>query len=74
MRHRLNENTLRKIGSNIRTIRMKKEKTQEEIAADAGIQSSYYSRIERGEANPSLEIIYTIVKALRVESSEVLPF
>ena len=50
------------------------KKSQEEVAMDAGIETSYFAKVERGEANPSLEIIYTVSRALRLKSSEVLPF
>jgi transcriptional regulator with XRE-family HTH domain len=48
--------------------------SQTSFSFDAGIEMSYFSKIERGEANPSLEIIYAIVKALNIKSQEILPF
>lgn len=63
-----------KLGKNIRKERERQGKTQEKVSLDAGIEMSYFSKIERGEANPSLEIIYTIVKALGVKASDILPF
>lgn len=62
------------IGENITRIRKKKDLKQVEVAVDAGINPSYYSKIERGEVNPSMEKIYRIIKSLRVKSSEILPF
>lgn len=62
------------IGNKIKKAREKTGATQVEVAVDAGINSSYYSKIERGEVNPSLEVFFKIVKALRVKSSEILPF
>jgi len=44
------------------------------VSVDAGIGSSYYGRIERGQVNPSLEKLYRIIKALKVKVSEILPF
>ena len=63
-----------KIGKNIRKIREHKNRTQEDVSSEAGIEMSYYSKIERGEANPSLEIIYAVIRALHVKSSDILPF
>ena len=37
-------------------------------------QNNYYARIERGEENPSYEVLEKIIKALKVKSSEVFPF
>lgn len=58
----------------MRKMREKQERTQEDVSSEAGIEMSYYSKIERGEANPSLEIIYAIVRALHTKSQEILPF
>ncbi len=67
--------TLRKeIGKNLKNIRRKKRLKQVEVAVEAGINPSYYSKIERGEVNPSLEKFYRVVKALKMHSSDLLPF
>jgi len=58
----------------MRRERKKQNKNQEDVSFDAGIETSYYARIERGEANPSLEIIYSILRALNKNSSDILPF
>ncbi len=62
------------IGENITTLRKKKGLAQVEVAVEAGLNASYYSKIERGEVNPSIEKLYRIIKALRTSSSEILPF
>lgn len=41
---------------------------------DAGIEPSYFSKIENGSAKPSLEKIYSICRALDTKSSDLLPF
>lgn len=48
--------------------------TQAEVAHKAGITINYYARIERGEENPSFEVLRGLASALRVKSSEILPF
>lgn len=63
-----------KIGESITRIRKKKGLKQIEVAVDAGINPSYYSKIERGEINPSLEKLYKIIKSLKVGSTDILPF
>jgi transcriptional regulator with XRE-family HTH domain len=62
------------VGGNIKKIREKRKLKQIDVAVDAGINPSYYSKIERGEVNPSLEKLYRIIKSLKVKSSDVLPF
>ena len=74
MAYRISAKTLVTIGKNIKRIRKQQDREQLEIATDAGIDVSYFARIERGMANPTLEVLYAVVKALRVKSQEVLPF
>jgi len=62
------------IGRKIKKARLKAEMTQADVAEKADIHVNYFARIERGEENPSIEIIEKIAKALKVKSSEILPF
>lgn len=62
------------IGESLKKVREKSGETQVQVAVNSGINSSYYSKIERGEVNPSLEVFFKIVKALGVKSSDILPF
>ncbi len=62
------------IGRKIKKARQKVEMTQADVAEKAGIHVNYFARIERGEENPSIDIIEKIAKALKVKSSEILPF
>ncbi len=62
------------VGKNIKRLREKRKLKQIDVAVDAGINPSYYSKIERGEVNPSLEKLYRIIKSLKVKSSDILPF
>ena len=40
----------------------------------ADLSTNHYAQIERGEANPSIETLEAILKALNVKSSKILPF
>jgi transcriptional regulator with XRE-family HTH domain len=62
------------LGKNIKKARQKAKMTQTEVAEKAGIHANYYARIERGEHNPSVDILEAIAKALKVKSSDILPF
>lgn len=62
------------IGKNIKKAREKAGLTQEQVAEKAGVHVSYYSRIERGVVNPSIEVIENIARVLKVKSSDILPF
>lgn len=48
--------------------------TQADVATKANITINYYARIERGEENPSLEVIKGLATALEVKSTEILSF
>jgi len=64
----------REIGKRLKRVRKKKNLKQVEVAVDAGVNPSCYSKIERGEVNPSLEKVYRIIKALNIHSSDLFPF
>ena len=74
MAYKIRAKTLILIGKKMRKFRKGQKREQVEVAEEAGIDTSYYARIERGEANPSLEVLYAIIKALHVKSSNILPF
>lgn len=63
-----------KFGQNLRLARKKADLTQQQVAEKAKLHTNYYARIERGEENPSYEVLEKIVKALKIKSSEVFPF
>ncbi len=64
----------KEIGKNIYKARNKLGMKQVEVAVEAGLNPSYYGKLERGIVNPSLEKVYKIIKALKVHSSDILPF
>lgn len=62
------------MGQKLKQIRENKKMTQADVAAKANITINYYARIERGEENPSLEVLKGLTTALKVKSSNFLPF
>jgi len=69
-----NKQSQSKIGKRIRDIREEKGLSQEEVARMSNISTTYYAGVERGEENPTFSVIESICKALKVKSSQVLPF
>lgn len=63
-----------KFGQNIKKVRLKAKLTQKQVADKADIHVNYFARIERGEENLTFEVLEKIVRALKVKSSEILPF
>jgi transcriptional regulator with XRE-family HTH domain len=48
------------------------ELSEEELGYAAGVDRTYYSRVERGEANPTLDKIEALAGALGVAPHELL--
>ena len=63
-----------KFGKNIKKARNDAGLTQKQVADKSGIHVNYYARIERGEENPSYEVLEKIIKTIGIKSSKVLPF
>ncbi len=67
-------NSQTKLGENIKKIRLQAKLTQKQVADKADMNVNYFARIERGEENLTFEVLEKIVKALKVKSSEIMPF
>lgn len=53
-------------GKRVRELREAGDYSQERFAIEAGIDRSYYGRIERSEANPTLRQIAAIAEVLKI--------
>ncbi len=61
------------IGQRIRSFRVSKGFSQEAFANTAGLERSYYGRIERGEINITARNLIRIAKTLGVQVGEFFP-
>ena len=68
------EDISKKVGLNIRKLRLIKGISQEKLALHAGIHPAYLGRLERGEKCPTVETIFKISEALEIDASEILLF
>lgn len=68
------ENTRVLLGKRIRAIRKAKGLTQEQLGAKADLSYKYVGEIERGQQNPSYDILVKIFHALEIESFELCLF
>lgn len=59
---------------NLRKARRAADLTQQEIADKVGTDVTYYAKLERGEAIPSLKMLEKVLKVLNLKSNEALPF
>lgn len=60
------------LGENVRHYRKLKGMTQEQLAAEAGMERSYVSDLERGTRNPSVLALGRLADALQVAPSKLL--
>jgi transcriptional regulator with XRE-family HTH domain len=65
-------NTHQRFGATVRRLRGAGGYSQEGFAARAHIDRAYFSRIERGRANVSLEMLVRIAKALGCTACDLL--
>jgi transcriptional regulator with XRE-family HTH domain len=56
---------------NVRRLRVLRGISSERLAADAGVDRSYTSRLERGVANPSVDVVEKIANVLGVPMAEL---
>jgi len=54
------------IGRNVRRVRVAKGISQERLAFDAGVDRSYLGGMERGEANPTVDVLDRLALTLGV--------
>ena len=70
----MNNKASKETAKRIKAIRLQKGLTQLALAEKASINVNYYSKVERAELKPSVDILEKIVKALGVKSSDIFPF
>jgi transcriptional regulator with XRE-family HTH domain len=61
-----------KLGRVIRRLRTERGISQEGLAAISGVDRTFMGAIERGEANPSFEVLQRIASGLALPLSEVI--
>lgn len=62
---------LTKLGEKIRSLRMKKNMTQNDLAIECDFEKASMSRIESGRSNPTVKTLLKISKALDVQIAEL---
>jgi transcriptional regulator with XRE-family HTH domain len=59
------------VGDTLRSTRMRQRRTLREVSATARVSLGYLSEVERGQKEPSSELLAAIAAALDVELSEL---
>jgi len=56
---------------NVRQLRVREGMSSETLAASAGVDRSYLGRMERGHANPTIEVLERLASSLKIEIGEL---
>jgi len=59
-------------GQVLQQLRKERGLSQEELGFESGYHRTYISQLERGKKSPSLQTIFQLAKALKVEPSEIV--
>ena len=62
----------REFGFALKQLRLKKDLTQQELADACGLDIGYIGGIERGQRNPTLEVIESLASVLGTKPSDLL--
>lgn len=61
------------VGARLRSYRSQRGMTQEQLAAEAGVDSKTVSRAENGHYNISIDLIARLARALDIPSARLFP-
>lgn len=61
----------RTLARNLRRLRLERELSQDDVAAEAGVRQALISAIEVETANPTLETLDRVAAALRVDLAKL---
>ncbi len=53
-------------GKNVSALRKAQRKTEEQVAVGAGISTAFLKKIESGDSNPTMKVIYNLAQSLGV--------
>ena len=71
---KINENMGILLGRRIRSLRTRRKLTQQELGEKADINYKFLGEVERGQQNPSFQILVKIAAGLNVELPELFRF
>jgi transcriptional regulator with XRE-family HTH domain len=67
------KNITEELSKKLKDAREKLGLTQEEVAKQIGTSGNYYAKIERGEINVTIKKLSKLIKALKIDASEIFP-
>jgi transcriptional regulator with XRE-family HTH domain len=63
---------IRDLGKRIKELRESKGWSQERLALEADVDNSHLGKLERGEGNPTLKLVFRIAQSLNVDFRDLL--
>ena len=60
------------VGWNVRRLRVARGVSQERLAFDSGVDRSYVGGLERGEMNPTVDVLERLAATLEVDPFELM--
>lgn len=64
---------VKKLGNNLKKIRLSKKLSIRKLAIEADMEYSTVHRIEKGQSDPSISAIYALAAALKIDPRDLLP-
>jgi transcriptional regulator with XRE-family HTH domain len=64
--------TSKKLGENIKKLRIQKGMNQLELSSILGVDTAYISNVENGKKNPTIRTVENIAKALKIDVNKLL--
>jgi transcriptional regulator with XRE-family HTH domain len=65
-------NQMKQFGDHIRSLRKARAMSQVDVGERANLNDKYVGELERGDGNPSLEVLHKLAKALDVDIATLL--
>jgi len=65
---------IKSFGNHLRSLRLSKKLSQEDLAYNCGLPLSQIGRFERGERSPTLSTMLVLSKGLDIEPKKLLDF
>jgi transcriptional regulator with XRE-family HTH domain len=60
------------VGKAVKCLRADAKMTQEQVAHESDVHSTYISHLEKGRRNPTLETLQSVGESLGVNSADIL--
>jgi len=60
------------IGENIKKVRKEKGMLQKQVAVEIGLDQSNYNKIENGQRQPSIEVLYKLAKLFGMTTDQLI--